>query len=80
MPRLLLGRMVLTPVTGGQDEDDEEDEGHKLRVLVAFVIGVGGPEGEGMPRDVFRLVLGLLMPTWDPLRRGVVGMGMPLQG
>lgn len=78
LPRLLLRRMVLTPVTGGHDEDDEEDEGHKLRVLVAFILGVGGPEGKGMPRDVFRLVLNLLMPTWDPLRRGVVGMEMSL--
>jgi len=28
-----------------------------------------------MPRDVFRVVLNMLMPSWDPLRRGGVGDG-----
>jgi hypothetical protein len=37
-----------------------------------------GPEGKGMPRDVFRTVLDLLMSAWDPLRRGVAGAEMPL--
>ena len=39
----------------------------------------GGPKGEGMPRDVFRVVLDLVMPFWDPLRRGIVGEGGMLQ-
>jgi len=60
--------VTLTPV--GNDE-----EGRKFRTMlyVLLGIGVGGPEGGGMPRDVFRVVLDLLMPTWDPLRKcGVV--------
>ena len=66
-----LPRMALSPVTGGQDEG-----GRKLRRMVAFLFGMeGGPEGEGMPRDVFRVVLGLLMPSWNPLRGGIVGDG-----
>jgi len=32
-----------------------------------------------MPRDVFLLVLDFLMPSWDPLRRGL-GAGSPMQG
>lgn len=52
------------------------EEGRRLRTTLAFVCGMsGGPEGEGMPRDVFRVVMDLLMPSWDPLRRGVVGEG-----
>jgi len=79
-----LPRVVLTPVM--DDRIDEEEEGeekgeeyNKLRTLVAFLLGVeGGPDGEGMPRDVFRVVLDLLMPSWDPLRRGVAGMDRPM--
>jgi len=29
----------------------------------------GGPKGEGMPRDVFLIVLDFIMPSWDPLRK-----------
>jgi len=44
--------------------------------MLAFLVGMeGGPKGGGMPRDVFRVVLDMLMPTWDPLRRGVAGDG-----
>jgi hypothetical protein len=58
------------PVAGGLND---ENEGYcKLQSMVAFLVGVkGGPKGEGMPRDVFRIVMDLLMPSWDPLRRGV---------
>ena len=47
-------------------DEDEEEERRKLRVTMAFICGL---EREGMPRDVFRVVLDLLMPSWDPLRR-----------
>ena len=64
---LPLPRVAFVPVVG--DHDDEEEEGHKLRAMLAFLFGMGGgPRGEGMPRDVFRVVLDLLMPPWDPLR------------
>ena len=40
---------------------------------MAFLLGVeGGLKNEGMPRDVFRVVLDFLMPPWDPLRRNPV--------
>jgi hypothetical protein len=42
----------------------------KLRLFYEFILGVGGPSGEGMPRDVFSGVfVDLLAPSWDPLRR-----------
>ncbi len=54
------------------DEGEEREEGRKLRTTLTFLLGLGGgPQGEGMPRDVFRVVLNMLMPPWDPLRRGV---------
>jgi hypothetical protein len=53
--------VALLPVTGGQDVGNR-----KLCRLVAFLLGMeGGPEGEGIPRDVFRVVVDLLMPSWD---------------
>jgi len=55
--------VALAPVTAGEDEDEE---GRKLRTALAFMCGVGR---EGMPRDVLRVVMDLLMPSWDPLRR-----------
>jgi hypothetical protein len=68
-------RVTPTPVTDGSSEGDR-----KLSSIVAFLLGMGGgPEGEGMPRDVFRVVLTMLMPTWDPLRRGIVGEGGELR-
>ena len=37
--------------------------------MLAFVIGMGeGPQGQGMPRDVFRLLMDLLTPRSDPLQ------------
>lgn len=58
----------------GPREDDEKRR--KFHSLVAFLFGMGGgSKGEGMPRDVFLLVLDFLMPSWDPLWRGLVGVG-----
>jgi len=56
LPRLLLRRVMVTPMTGGPDEEEEEDRA--LRTMMAFLLGKGGPKGEGMPRDVFRVDLG----------------------
>jgi hypothetical protein len=65
-----LPRVVLAALTGGQDEE----EGRKLRTTLTFLLGIGGgSDGEGMPRDVFRVVLDMLMQRWDPLRRGLAG-------
>jgi len=56
--------------------EDEDEESRKLHTLMAFILGVqGGPESTRMPRDVFRVVLDMLMPLWDPLRRRNAGRG-----
>lgn len=47
----------------------------KFRRMLAFVAGMeGGPQGQGIPRDVFRVVLSMLTLPWDPLwnRNGAV--------
>jgi len=64
--------LELTPV-------ESDEEGRKFRSVMAFLLGMGGgPDGVGMPRDVFRVVLDLLTLPWDPLiKRG--GVGPPLQ-
>jgi hypothetical protein len=62
--------VALIPQTDGEGE-----EGLNLRIALAFMCGVGR---EGMPRDVFRVVMDLLMPSWDPLRRKIGGTGMGL--
>ena len=63
-------RIALVPVAGGFH--DENERYCKLQSMVAFLLGMkGGSKGEGMPRDVFRVAMDLLMPPWDPLRRGV---------
>jgi CheY-like chemotaxis protein len=68
-PSYLQGRVAQAlplPRVGLVPEADEE--GHKFRTMMAFFLGIGGgPEGHGMPRDVFRVVLDMLMPSWDPL-------------
>jgi hypothetical protein len=71
---LPLPRAALAPLRGGQadGEDEDEEEGRKLRTTLAFMCGLGR---ESMPRDVFRVVLDLLMPPWDPLRRKARGGG-----
>lgn len=51
--------VALAPVTDDQNNDE-------LHTMLAWLVGA---EGGGMPRDVFRVVLDLLMPFWDPLRR-----------
>lgn len=53
------------------------EECRKLRILMAFLVGMAGG---GMPQEVFRVVMELLMPSWDPLRRGVAGAGPQVQG
>jgi hypothetical protein len=70
-----LPRVALMPLTVDQNNEDEREEGRKLRTSLAFLTGMGH---EGMPRDVFRVVMDLLMPSWDPLRRKDAGAGQPL--
>jgi len=71
-----LPQVALVPVTGGGNRAKKR---RQFRTMLAFLIGMRvGPEGKGMPRDVFRTVLDLLMSAWDPLRRGVAGAEMPL--
>jgi hypothetical protein len=42
--------------------------------MLGFLLGLeGGPVGEGMPRDVFVVVMDLMMPSWDPLQCGLAG-------
>jgi len=53
------------------------EECRKLHTLMAFLVGMAGG---GMPQEVFRVVMELLMPSWDPLRRGVAGAGPQVQG
>jgi len=67
--------VALVPLMNGQTEGEDEGEGEeeedrKLRTTLAFLCGVGR---ESMPRDVFRVVMDLLMPSWDPLRRKNTG-------
>ena len=57
--------VAMAAVVGGHD-DGKEEECRKLHTALAFMCGLGR---EGMPRDVFRVVMDLLMPPWDPLRR-----------
>jgi len=68
-PSSLQGRVAaglpLPAVTLAPVMDDEKNE---FRTMLAWLVGV---EGGGMPRDVFRVVVELLMPFWDPLRRKV---------
>ena len=65
-----LPRLALAAVSGANKKTKERR--HKLRSMLAFFLGMkGGPTDEGMPWDVFRVVLDMLMPSWDPLRRGV---------
>lgn len=58
LPRIALA----TPMDGQNDGEKDEEEGkesRRLRTTLAFMCGLGR---EGMPRDVFRVVLELLMP------------------
>lgn len=52
-----------------------------MRKLVAFVLGIkGGPGNAGMPMDMFRLVLDMLMPSWGPLRGRDAGICQQVEG
>ena len=69
-----LPSVTLLPVMDGKKRARERR--CKLRTFLVFVLGMGGGlEGEGMPRDVFRVMLDMLMPLEDPLRLGIVGEG-----
>jgi predicted acylesterase/phospholipase RssA len=56
---------------------EKEEEADKLCNLMAFVLGLGvGVEGQAVPQlpgCVFVLVMDMLMPRWDPLRKGLKG-------
>jgi hypothetical protein len=64
----------LVPLTDGQvdGEDEHGEEDRKRRTTLAFMCGLGR---EAMPQDVFRVVMDLLMPFWDPHRRKDAGGG-----
>ena len=79
MDALLLA--LVAPVVGDLKEENANREGCKFRTMMAFLLGMeGGPKNTGMPRDVFRVVMDLLMPSWDPLRCKGTGTGLGLQG
>jgi len=60
--------VALVAVVGG---NDGEEEASKLRNMVSFLFESGGvPEGKRMPRRTFGVVADLLMPSWEPLRKG----------
>ena len=64
-----LPHVALAPVVGqlkGKGADKEGEEARKFRTTLAYMCRLGR---EGMPRDVFRAVMDLVMPLWDPLRR-----------
>ncbi len=80
LPRVELCRLMLQlTLTGAISVEAEQCR--KLRNMMPFILGLkGGPEGEGMPRDVFRGVLmDFLIPVWDPLRRKCGDAGRPQQ-
>jgi ankyrin repeat protein len=65
----------LAPLTVDPSNGEDDEKGRKLRTTLAFMCGLGR---EAMPRDVFRVVMDLLMPSWDPHRRKDAGAGQPL--
>jgi len=72
-----LPHVALAPVAGQQNglcADEEANQARKLQTTLAFMCGLGR---EGMPRDVLRVVMDLLMPSWDPLRRKSADTGPP---
>ena len=71
-----LPRLVLVAVIGGHNEGEEEAS--KLCSMVGFILGIGiegMPESKSLSASVFRTVMGLVMPSWDPLRKGVGVLG-----
>ena len=73
-----LPRIALAPPMddhNGEEKDEEEwEEICKLCTTLALVCGL---ERGGMPRDVFRVVMDLVMPAWDPLGRKNVDTAPP---
>jgi len=67
---LPLPRVTLAPVMDGPNnvEDEEERARRELRTMLARLVGMEG--GHTRP-EVFRVVLELLMPWWDPLRHAM---------
>jgi len=62
-----LPRLELVPV----GRKKRANRRRKFSAMLAFPLGMaGGPENEGMPGDVFRVVMAFVMPSWEPLRRG----------
>jgi hypothetical protein len=70
-----LPRVMFAPLTDGPTDNEHEEESRKLRITLASLTGLGS---KAMPRDVFRVVMGFLMPSWDPLRRTAASTGQPL--
>jgi hypothetical protein len=68
--------VVLAAEAGGEDD---EQKGREFKTTLAFLVGMeGGPVAGGvMPRDVFRVALDMLMPSWDPLKHKAVGAEEP---
>jgi hypothetical protein len=52
-------------MANGQKDEEDEEAKRKLRTMLAWLVGM---EGGYVPPEVFRVVLDLLMPFWDPLR------------
>lgn len=75
-----LPQVALMPLPDGQTDGEEEqgqrDEGRTLRTTLAFMCGLGR---EAMPRDVFWVVVDLLMSSSGPLRKRA-GARPPKQG
>lgn len=62
LPHVTLSALLVSNEEGVGDS--------QFNKALAFVTGMGGgPEGGGMPRDVFRVVVDMLMPRWDPQRK-----------
>ena len=68
---LPLPGVTLAPMTEDQCNDDDAED-RKLRSMLIFLVVV---DGGSLPRDIFQVVLDLLMPFWDPLRRSARGAG-----
>lgn len=79
----------LVPVAGGHNGDGEE-ESRRFRITLIFLTGIG--RGDGMPGNVFRLVLDLLIhgagpaytdlgpaAAWNGRRRGTSCVGIDVQ-
>lgn len=71
LPEVALRRVTLHCVIEGRYV---RRDCSKLSSMMALLLGMeGGIDGGGIPRDIFRIILDMLMPRWDPLRRGLAG-------